>query len=357
MKFCKVLETQDSTFPELHGFFLRYKALKKRIKAIPAPAHIQVHEHAAAESKQGLGLSPEEKQFVAALDEDLDRLNAFFIEKEEGAVIQMHAMSDALAAATTHDQLHAIKGDLVNFHGELVMILHWSLINYSAIVKILKKHDKCTGVLLRAPYLANVLQQPFSSTNVMTRLVKRAEELVETVQGRCDSVREGKTVSADSRAGPAAGHAQRLAAMLGAAPGGSDVTSDDEGSSITGAPHAVAALPAAATGAFGDAAAQAGPSASGRIRGGGEAMSAAAPVGTHQQGAAALRAQSVLQMWASLAETASTPSTVLSTAAGAVARHASQLPPSRTGSAVAVAMAVAVAGAEVGGDAKRPRCS
>ncbi len=66
--------------------------------------------------------------------------------------------------------------------GELVIILHWSLINYSAIVKILKKHDKRTGVLLRAPYLANVLQQPFSSTNVMSRLVKRAEELVQSVE-------------------------------------------------------------------------------------------------------------------------------------------------------------------------------
>lgn len=32
--------------------------------------------------------------------------------------------------------------------------------------------DKRTGLLLRAPYLANVLQQPFYSTSVMTRLVK-----------------------------------------------------------------------------------------------------------------------------------------------------------------------------------------
>ena len=39
------------------------------------------------------------------------------------------------------------------------MTMHWSQINYSAIVKILKKHDKRTGVLLRAPYLANVLHQ------------------------------------------------------------------------------------------------------------------------------------------------------------------------------------------------------
>ncbi|GLC36000.1 hypothetical protein PLESTB_000528000 [Pleodorina starrii] len=74
--------------------------------------------------------------------------------------------------------LQAVKSRLVQFHGEMVLLLHWSLLNYAAVVKILKKHDKRTGVLLRAPYLANVLQQPFSSTTIMSRLAKRAEELV-----------------------------------------------------------------------------------------------------------------------------------------------------------------------------------
>ncbi|GFR41498.1 hypothetical protein Agub_g2192 [Astrephomene gubernaculifera] len=77
-----------------------------------------------------------------------------------------------------HDHLHEIKARLVQFHGEMVLLLHWSLLNYAAVVKILKKHDKRSGVLLRAPYLANVLQQPFSSTTIMSRLAKRAEQLV-----------------------------------------------------------------------------------------------------------------------------------------------------------------------------------
>lgn len=35
MKFCKILEGQDKEFPEMQHMFLRYKALKKKIKAIP----------------------------------------------------------------------------------------------------------------------------------------------------------------------------------------------------------------------------------------------------------------------------------------------------------------------------------
>lgn len=34
---------------------------------------------------------------------------------------------------------------MVDFHGELVLMLHWSLVNYAAVAKILKKHDKMTG--------------------------------------------------------------------------------------------------------------------------------------------------------------------------------------------------------------------
>ena len=41
----------------------------------------------------------------------------------------------------------------------MVLLLHWSMLNYTAVQKILKKHDKQSGVVLRAPFLASVLQQ------------------------------------------------------------------------------------------------------------------------------------------------------------------------------------------------------
>lgn len=37
-----------------------------------------------------------------------------------------------------------------------VCLLCRSLVNYAAVAKILKKHDKLTGSLLRFPYLSNV---------------------------------------------------------------------------------------------------------------------------------------------------------------------------------------------------------
>uniref|UniRef100_A0A7S0V5U9 SPX domain-containing protein n=1 Tax=Polytomella parva TaxID=51329 RepID=A0A7S0V5U9_9CHLO len=203
MKFGKVLKTTSETlFPELTDLFLRYKELKKQLKEIPpagqgnassdaSGATANSFESSTGENGEHLmpNLSPEEQLFINTLNEDLQRFNSFFIEKEEDAVIRLQTLSDEVMASTNlesgnADDLHSLKARLIDFHGEMVLLLHWSLLNYAAVVKILKKHDKRTGVLLRSPYIGNVLQQPFSSTTVMSRLVKRAEELVEYTTAR-----------------------------------------------------------------------------------------------------------------------------------------------------------------------------
>ena len=50
--------------------------------------------------------------------------------------------------------------------GEVLLLVHWSVLAYTATVKILKKHHKRTGLLLRAPQLGDLLSQPFCSSEV-----------------------------------------------------------------------------------------------------------------------------------------------------------------------------------------------
>ena len=64
---------------------------------------------------------------------------------------------------------------LADFHGELVLMEHWVSLNYTALVKILKKHDKRSNLSLRSPFLVSVLQQPFYSTEVLTQLITKTE--------------------------------------------------------------------------------------------------------------------------------------------------------------------------------------
>ena len=54
----------------------------------------------------------------------------------------------------------------VDFHGEMLLLVHWSILAYTGLVKILKKHHKRTGLRVRAPHLDNLLNQPFCSVEV-----------------------------------------------------------------------------------------------------------------------------------------------------------------------------------------------
>jgi len=65
--------------------------------------------------------------------------------------------------------------------GEIVMLLHWGHVNYVAVTKILKKHDKQTGLPLHTPCIETVLQQPFFSTELLQRLAKRVGAIVDNL--------------------------------------------------------------------------------------------------------------------------------------------------------------------------------
>ena len=47
------------------------------------------------------------------------------------------------------------------------------------LAKILKKYDKRTGGLLRLPFIQKVLQQPFFTTDLVSKLVKECENTID----------------------------------------------------------------------------------------------------------------------------------------------------------------------------------
>ncbi|GAB4814737.1 hypothetical protein N2152v2_001783 [Parachlorella kessleri] len=185
MKFGKLLQ-EFQHGGEIPDCILDYKSLKKKLKAIKAQKESGAESPTAAATvpetsadTPRAALTADELEFVRLLNEDVSRINEFFIEREEEAVIRLKALEDRVADAAGPQELSALGIALVDFHGEMVLLLHWSLINYAAVAKILKKHDKLTGSLLRAPYLSNMLQQPFLSTESISMLVRRTEQHVQ----------------------------------------------------------------------------------------------------------------------------------------------------------------------------------
>lgn len=53
------------------------------------------------------------------------------------------------------------------------------MVSLSGLVKILKKYDKRTGALIRLPFIQKVLQQPFFTTDLLYKLVKKCEVMLD----------------------------------------------------------------------------------------------------------------------------------------------------------------------------------
>lgn len=67
-------------------------------------------------------------------------------------------------------------------------MLHWGLLNQAAIKKIVKKHDKVTGVPLRAEYHTAIYRQPFFKTEPLARLAEKLGLILEQVMNETERV-------------------------------------------------------------------------------------------------------------------------------------------------------------------------
>ncbi|KAI7755706.1 hypothetical protein M8C21_028308 [Ambrosia artemisiifolia] len=187
MKFGKSLSNQiDETLPEWRDKFLSYKELKKRLKLINPhdecnrPVKKARFSDEDCVSAGRVEMSNEEIEFVQLLEEEVEKFNSFFVEKEEEYIIKLKEFQDSvMKAKDSNEEMMKIRREIVDFHGEMVLLENYSALNYTGIVKILKKYDKRTGALLRLPFIQKVLQQPFFTTDLLYKLVKECETMLD----------------------------------------------------------------------------------------------------------------------------------------------------------------------------------
>ncbi|XP_010508209.1 PREDICTED: SPX domain-containing protein 3-like [Camelina sativa] len=170
MKFGKRIKEQiQESLPEWRDKFLRYKELKNLISSAPAPA---------------------ESIFVGLLNAEIDKFNAFFVEQEEDFIIHhkelQYRIQRLVEKCGDNEEMFRleigeIRKDIVNFHGEMVLLVNYSNINYTGLAKILKKYDKRRGGGIRSPFIQKVLHQPFFKTDLVSRLVREWETTMDSV--------------------------------------------------------------------------------------------------------------------------------------------------------------------------------
>ncbi|XP_004229786.1 SPX domain-containing protein 3 [Solanum lycopersicum] len=188
MKFGKRLKQQiQETLPGWGDKFLSYKELKKLVKLISS--------YAPQMMSGSLEYGKAEAEFVYLLNNEIDKFNAFFMEQEEDFIIRHKELQQRIGRVINRwgpngsqpsetdckEELAKIRKDIVDFHGEMVLLINYSNINYTGLAKILKKYDKRTGGLLRSPYIQKVLHQPFFTTDLISKLVKECESTIDSV--------------------------------------------------------------------------------------------------------------------------------------------------------------------------------
>uniref|UniRef100_A0ACD5WSI2 Uncharacterized protein n=1 Tax=Avena sativa TaxID=4498 RepID=A0ACD5WSI2_AVESA len=162
----------EQSLPAWRDEFLRYKELKPIVSAVS-------------------GLPPSPAEFAALLDAEIEKINIFFIEQEEEFIIRHKELQEAIKGAlarkaavpeAAHEaEVAAIRREIVNFHGEMVLLLNYSSVNYIGLAKILKKYDKRTGAVLRLAVIETVLAQPFFTAEAVTLMVRECEAMMEAV--------------------------------------------------------------------------------------------------------------------------------------------------------------------------------
>lgn len=100
MKFGKSLSNQiEETLPEWRDKFLSYKELKKRLKLVEPKGGERPSKRPRIDAagscyvedgeKDDFSSSTEEMNFIKLLEDELEKFNSFFVEKEEEYIIRL----------------------------------------------------------------------------------------------------------------------------------------------------------------------------------------------------------------------------------------------------------------------------
>ena len=92
-----------------------------------------------------------------------------------------------------------IRREIAGIHGEMVLLENYSSLSFIGLVRILKKYDKRMGALLRLPFTQSVLQQPFFTTELLSKLARECEINLQSIFSSIPVDERGNCASEQSR--------------------------------------------------------------------------------------------------------------------------------------------------------------
>ncbi|KAK3219397.1 hypothetical protein Dsin_013367 [Dipteronia sinensis] len=173
MKYGKQLrEEVERSFPEWRGEFISYKRLKILLKLIdPGKMPRFFIENLLDSGRFDVG-------FTRLLNNELDKVNRFYIDKEEDFVIRLKELQNRESNLECSTEMLNLQKEILDFHKELVLLLHYTFLNSTGFIKIVKKHNKRAGVSIQLSFMPRVLEQPFFSTDLLYNLMTECKAML-----------------------------------------------------------------------------------------------------------------------------------------------------------------------------------
>ncbi|GLJ40796.1 hypothetical protein SUGI_0843830 [Cryptomeria japonica] len=186
MKFGKWFEfLLQHNLPEWRDRYISYTFLKKRIKLIEATRNDII----GADSNQDF-LDRYEVDFINLINVEMDKINKFMEEKSREWHLRLQTLKERIEkvkngytqamvmSSHEREEVVLLGKDLVNLHGELVLLENYNLWNFTGLRKILKKYHRRIGTFKGEHYIPWAKCQPFSSNEFILKLLNQCERIL-----------------------------------------------------------------------------------------------------------------------------------------------------------------------------------
>lgn len=183
MKFGKHLQKRQLDIPEYGASFVNYKALKKLIKQLSATPTILAQNASSPVVDSQASLQANKATFFFRLERELERINAFYLQKEAELKLRLKTLLDKkrmmqlrnTAAPKISASFITLEEGFQQFGTDLSKLQQFVEINAIAFSKILKKWDKTSKSRTKELYLSRAVEvQPCFNRDVISELSDQA---------------------------------------------------------------------------------------------------------------------------------------------------------------------------------------
>jgi len=200
MKFGKQIQKRQLEVPEYAASFVNYKALKKLIKKLSATpllaAQNGLDRAAAAPADSQAALQANKATFFFQLERELDKVNAFYLQKEAELKIRLKTLLDKKKVLQSRQGISrrsakftTLEEGFQQFATDLNKLQQFVEINGTAFSKILKKWDKTSKSKTKELYLSRAVEvQPFFNATVISELSDQATTSLQELGAWSDGI-------------------------------------------------------------------------------------------------------------------------------------------------------------------------